>query len=75
MRIFEHFNKEGRQRACPICGKNEDKPVVLVILGDTIEDGLAEAKQYHVDCINLIYNNVGSGQDLIYQNFQSKEGE
>lgn len=51
MRTFEHFNQSGAP--CPICGTVDDKPPVLVAIHGTENDGVCEALQVHLDCINL----------------------
>jgi hypothetical protein len=38
---------------CPICGTNEDKPVVLVGISGTEEGCNIKARQYHLECIEL----------------------
>jgi hypothetical protein len=52
MRAFEHFNSSGAP--CPICGTVDDKPPVLISIQGTSNDGICEAVQVHLDCINLI---------------------
>ena len=52
MRVFDHPNMNGFR--CPICLTDTDKPVVLIGIDGTEEDGNAEANQYHLDCIELI---------------------
>lgn len=51
MRTFEHFNANGKP--CPLCGTREDKPPVLVAIAGTEDDGICEALQVHLDCIDL----------------------
>jgi hypothetical protein len=51
MRTFKHFNQSGAP--CPICGTVDDKPPVLVPIYGTEDDGICEALQIHLDCINL----------------------
>ena len=51
MKTFKHFNQSGEP--CPICGTVDDKPPVLIPLNDTECDGICEAVQIHLDCINL----------------------
>jgi len=52
MKIYEHPNMLNFK--CPICGTAADKPVTLVPISGTIEqNGLCEANQYHIDCLEL----------------------
>lgn len=52
MRIFEHPNF-GPGVKCPICKTRDDRPVVLVPIHGTRDGSIMEARQYHVDCIEL----------------------
>lgn len=52
MKIFEHINKKD---TCLVCCTSEDKPVTLIGVVGTEEDHIIQAKQVHVDCINLFY--------------------
>lgn len=59
MRVFEHFN--GSQGAlCPKCGTADDKETVLVSIDGTHEGLTVEAKQYHLDCIELTQTKLDS---------------
>jgi len=51
MKIFEHFNNSGEP--CPICNTRDDKPAVLIAIDGTQFDGICEAMQVHIDCIEL----------------------
>ena len=51
MRVFEHPNLNNFR--CPLCGTNNDKPVVLVGIEGTEDGGNMKARQYHLDCIEL----------------------
>jgi len=53
MKIFKQFNTSGN---CFICNTNENKPCVLIPKDNTEDDGIEEAEQVHIDCINLRYN-------------------
>jgi len=48
-RIFEHPNMN--DFACPICGTQEDKRVVLVPIQGTREGVMVECEQVHLDCL------------------------
>lgn len=52
MKIFEHPNLTNF--ICPVCGGNEDKPVTLIPIDGTQNGKIIEARQYHVDCLNLM---------------------
>ena len=62
MQIFNHFNCNGKQTECPVCKKNDDKPVVLIGINGTQEDGIIQAVQVHVDCVELIFTSEPSGR-------------
>ena len=53
MKIFEHMNTNGKNGKCYVCGKKDDKPVVLIGIDGTEDDSNVEAVQVHVDCIEL----------------------
>lgn len=57
MKIFQHPNilKEKPEETCLVCKKPEDKPVILVGIVGTEDGGNMQAKQIHVDCIDLLY--------------------
>ncbi len=56
MKIFQHANLSGKDGdVCVICQKKDDKPVILIPIVGTEEDGLMQARQAHVDCIDLFY--------------------
>jgi hypothetical protein len=63
MRSFEHPNMTNF--VCPICKTSEDKPVTLVGISGTENDGIVEARQYHVDCIDLVEIKIGEEIYLI----------
>ena len=50
MRVFDHPNLAGF--LCPICKTVADKPVVLVKKAGTGKDGIMEAEQIHLDCLD-----------------------
>ena len=51
MQIFDHPNMVNF--TCPICGTADDRPCGLVRIDDTEQNGIMEARQYHIDCIDL----------------------
>ncbi|GHU83776.1 hypothetical protein FACS189468_9200 [Spirochaetia bacterium] len=74
MRIFEHPNID-KWDGCPICGKKDDKPVTLIGIAGTEHDHIMQAKQFHVDCLDLRYTPVIVGQgnySLIAQAWKSE---
>lgn len=54
MKIFKHANLSGKS-TCLLCGEAKDKPVILVGIVGTESGGNMEARQVHVDCIDLLY--------------------
>lgn len=52
MRVFEHPNMSN-DWVCPICRFPVDHPVVLVKIFGTEDDGIVEAEQVHVHCLDL----------------------
>jgi len=50
-RVFEHPNMVGFQ--CPLCRTKADRPVVLVGIPGTEDDGIMQAKQIHAECYDL----------------------
>lgn len=71
MRVFEHPNFVNNT-VCPICKTNHDRPCVLIpILG--IGDGRTyEARQYHLDCIELYEMTSPNGDVYILQSVDLK---
>jgi hypothetical protein len=68
MRLFDHFNTATKD-PCPICKTKDDKKTVLIIIDGTEQDGIAEAKQTHLDCIELRYK---PEPGIIYQRIVEK---
>lgn len=54
MRIFEHGNWNETTEPCPVCGRKDPGPVVLVGIAGTEDGHNIQARQYHVACIDLI---------------------
>lgn len=71
MRIFEHPNITGGF-SCPICGTGEDKEVVFISISGTERDHIAEARQYHLDCIELTSIRLPHGSEVIVQQYDPK---
>lgn len=65
MRTFDHPNMTNFR--CPICGTADDKPVVLLPIIGTEDGNICEAKQFHFDCIDLIYDSVIG---VVYHKFE-----
>jgi len=53
MRVFEHPNMINFN--CPICGANDDDPVVLIGIYGTQEGGNIQAAQVHLKCLELTW--------------------
>lgn len=51
MRTFPLPNKIGPP--CPICKEHSDKPVVLIPISGTEDGNIMEARQYHLECLDL----------------------
>ena len=67
MKVFEHFNQSGNDK-CPICETADDKQTVLIGIQGTQRDGIMEAKQVHLDCIELIMSDKSNEYKwFIYQ--------
>jgi hypothetical protein len=54
MRVFEHPSP-GNGWKCPVCGKPDDKPVVLIAIRGTENGNKAQAEQFHLDCLEPWY--------------------
>jgi hypothetical protein len=65
MRTFKRFNSVGEP--CPVCNTRDDKETVLVALAGTQEDGNAEARQVHLECIELWFGVAKDGTKVFYQ--------
>jgi len=50
MRVFENFNSS-HNHVCLVCKKGHDAKTVLVCIDGTLNEGLEQAKQIHLDCI------------------------
>jgi len=68
VRIFEHPNMDNF--TCPICGKSDDKPVLLVGISETTDGNLMQAAQFHVDCVHLVSTKVDNDYTGIYMIFK-----
>ena len=66
MKIFANPNLSNKWK-CPICGTNKDIPVILIPVYGTEEGNNMQARQYHVDCIDLMERDLPNGQKIIYQ--------
>ena len=71
MRTFKHPNITGGF-SCPICGTGEDKEVVLIAISGTEHDRIAEARQYHLNCIELTSIRLPHGSEVIVQQYDPK---
>jgi hypothetical protein len=66
MKIFQNANI-ACDWECPICHKNINKPVALIRIFGTQDGNNIEAKQIHVDCIELTMLNIVDSTLLIQQ--------
>ena len=62
MRIFEEGNWTTDK--CPVCGTDKEGPVVLISIKGTNEGYISEARQVHLNCLELIYD---PKRGIIYQ--------
>lgn len=59
MNIFKKANLSDDWK-CPVCGKNDQKPVTLIPIRGTADGkGLIECAQVHVHCIKLELIEIG----------------
>ena len=68
MRVFDHPNLSSDWR-CPICGEATDTPVTLISIDGTEEGNIVEARQYHVECLELSSKEFIGGGTIIYMNY------
>lgn len=69
MRTFKEMNKSTGD-TCPICGTQKDGEVVLIGIQGTEQDRIIEAKQFHLECIELRYIPTHNGHpNMLYQSF------
>ena len=52
MRVFEKPNLRNEWK-CPVCKKDTEKPVTLIGIAGTEDDGIVECEQFHVHCLDL----------------------
>lgn len=55
MRVFEEPNLSNGWK-CPICNQGTAGQVILAGKAGTEDDGIAEAEQFHLECIELVYH-------------------
>ena len=66
MRIFKKGNWENTKNVCPICKTQKEGEVTLLAISGTQEGHNVQAKQVHVDCLDLWYDHR-EGIDIIFQ--------
>lgn len=61
------FDSPGTQ-GCGICGSAHEAPTLLLPIVGTEEDGIAQAKPVHVDCLRLVWDDrpIGGAPTIIY---------
>ena len=74
MRIFDHPSENF---ICPICGTNEDKLVTLIPIAGKNNGLTYEARQYHVDCIQVFeyvhpYNYACGANRYLYGEYMDR---
>ena len=52
MRVFDHPNMVNF--TCPVCNTRADRPVVLVPIPGTEDNGITECKQVHHACYEVV---------------------
>ena len=55
MRVFKEPNLSNGWY-CPVCKMATEKEVTLVGIAGTAKDGIEEAEQFHLDCLDLVYH-------------------
>ena len=55
MKAFKEPNLSNKWE-CPICNTADKKEVVLIGIVGTEEDNNMEREQFHLDCIDLLYD-------------------
>jgi len=63
MRTFKEMNKSGKE-TCPICRTQDEGEVVLIGVVGTEKGGNMVANQFHLKCIDLLYDKSAG---IIYQ--------
>ena len=77
MKIFKKANwYVPGTKSCPICGTKKEGAVVLIGISGTEEDNTVEARQVHLECLDLmIVNTMNAAKPksrIIYQTFEEK---
>ncbi len=70
MRVFDKFNSNG-DSVCPVCKTAEEKQTILIAMDGTEDDGVMEAKQYHLDCVELRQKDMGDESTILYMMVKS----
>jgi hypothetical protein len=55
MRVFKEPNLSSGWK-CPICKTSDKKEVVLIGIVGTEKGGNIQAEQFHLDCLDLLYD-------------------
>ncbi len=69
LNIFERPNTAGGWK-CPICKTDKDSSVVLIPISDTEDESIAQAEQFHTECLDLWVikdKDKNEGFSVIYQ--------
>lgn len=55
MKVFEKPNLS-RDWKCPVCKTSDVKPITLVGIAGTEDDGIIECEQFHIDCMEPVWH-------------------
>lgn len=67
LRCFDHFNDSGKS-ICPVCKTSKDEKTILIPIDGTSDGDICEAKQVHLNCLSLRFNDSG----IIYQEVKGR---
>jgi len=71
MRIFKQGNWKDTKATCPICNTQKKGEVVLAAIEGTQKGYNCQAKQVHLECLNLWINEE---HGFIYQKIRKQNG-
>ena len=65
MKVFKEMNTIGDD-LCPICCTADKKEVVLIGVDGTEGDGIMEARQVHLDCLDLRMTTIENDDYIVF---------